>query len=100
MRRGTVLLRLSRLRFETLDNAIVKSTVCCGHHNANGHQWPVGVSDVANGREVTLSVVDQSERCLRAVNETQQRPNLLGIAVPRTVAALAQLRCRPIDMSR
>ena len=86
--------------FETLDDAIVKSIICCDNHNANGHGRPIGVSDVANGREVTLRVVDQSERCLRAVNKTQQQLDLLGIAAPRTATVFARLLCQSIGMSR
>ena len=49
---------------------------------------------------VPLSVVDQSERYLRAVNKTQQQLNILKISALQTATVFAQLLCRPIDMSR
>ena len=85
---------------ETLDNTIVKSIVCCGNRNASGRRRPNRVANVANGQEVTLSVVDQSKHCLRVVNKTQQRLNLLGIAAPQNTTALARLLCQCTEMSR
>ena len=39
--------------------------------NAKGRRCATGVFGVTNGREVTLGVIDQSERYLRAIDEAQ-----------------------------